>query len=289
MTVSVVIPTFNRGALIEKTLASALNQTFAPLEIIVIDDGSTDETPDWIEAHYGDKIQVLRQKNGGVARARNRGWRTARGEWIAFLDHDDEFQPQKLERLLEAARPEIGVIYGRWREILESGEEIGIFPLQPRAGEVFDWFLGWNCPLVSMSVPLVRRELLQKIGGFDPRCVPADDWDLWLRLSKITKFGFVDEITTDYSIHDGQQRLSEAKMFGAVRRVLRKHPRELARRPLLLWWILMMNPFLQSAPIYRDFKGGASFFPSLRRASRAHPLALLAPQWSAALVKRLLR
>jgi len=286
MTVSVVISTFNRGPRIQATLDSVLNQTAPLLEILVVDDGSTDETADWIEAHYGKVVRVVRQRNGGVARARNRGWREAKGEWIAFLDHDDLFHPDKLATLAPLLNGDAGVVVSRWREI-ENGQTIRESPIVSARRGAFDWLFGWNNPLVSMSVPLVRRASLESVGGFDPRHAPADDWDLWLRLAACqTPFAWSEAVTTDYLLHPGQQRRDEARMFRAVRRTLTRHPRALATRPLLLWWVLWSGAFVPSSPAYERFKRGES--EAVVGAIRAHPLALLSPQWVSAIGKRVL-
>jgi len=286
MTVSVVIPTFNRGPRIQATLDSVIAQTLAPLEIVVVDDGSTDGTSDWIEEHFGDAVRVVRQKNGGVARARNRGWREAKGEWIAFLDHDDLFHPDKLATLAPLLKGDAEVVVSRWREI-ENGQTIRESPIASAPVGAFAWLFGWNNPLVSMSVPLVRRSSLQSAGGFDPRCVPADDWDLWLRLAaRRARFVWSDAVTTDYILHPGQQRRDEARMFRAVRRTLNRHPRALATRPLLLWWLVSSGAFVPSSPAYERFKRGEA--GALVAALRAHPLSLLSPQWVSAIGRRVL-
>ena len=299
--ISVVIPTYNSGALLKQTLDSALNQTVAPGEIIVVDDGSTDSTPDWIKTHYGDRVRLIRQRNGGVAAARNAGWRAASGEWIAFLDHDDVWYADKLERLLSAATSSAmsncGVIYSRWREVDERGEPLPDAAQLTRqkwwmgaSGNVFDWLFGWHCPIVSMSVPLVRRELLERVGGFDAACVPCDDWDLWIRLARICEFAFVDEVTLDYRCYAAQQSRDERKALRAARRVVGKHRFALAVRPLLFWWWLWLGAFGASLPAYNAAKTARSrraFAGALLRAVRAHPLALGAPQWLALVGRRL--
>ncbi len=284
MTVSVVVPVWNRGPQVRSTLDSALGQTRAPLEVVVVDDGSTDGTPDWIELHYGERVRLIRGRNGGVARARNRGWREAKGEWIAFLDHDDEFHLDKLERLAPFLKGREGVVVSRWREI-EDGQTERESPIVA-PGDAFNWLFGWNNPLVSMSVPLVRRDWLEQLGGFDARCVPADDLDLWLRLARRTPFSFCNAVLTDYSLHAGQQRRNEAKMFRAMRRTLGKHPLALAQRPALLWWFAWSGAFVPSLPAYERFKSGETNV--WREALRAHPLSLASPQWLAALGKRVL-
>ena len=299
MTISVVIPTYNSGTQLKQTLDAALEQTCAPLEIIVVDDGSTDGTPAWIEAHYGEAVRVIRQSNGGVARARNAGWRAARGEWIAFLDHDDVWYPDKLEHLLRAATPACGVVYSRWREVDEDGEPLPDAEQLTRQswwrgarGRAFGWLMGWRCPLVSMSVPIVRRELLKRVGGFDPRCVPCDDWDLWLRLSRVTEFAFVDETLLDYRCHAAQQSRDELAALRGARRALGKHPFALAARPMLAWWWLWLGAFGASLEAYNAAKTARSrraFVTALGRAVRAHPLALLGPNWVNLAARRALR
>ncbi len=295
--ISVVIPTYNSGALLRQTLDSVLDQTVAPLEIIVVDDGSTDGTPDWIESNYGARVRLIRQRNGGVAAARNMGWRAARGGWVAFLDHDDVWHADKLERLLSAATPTTGVVYSRWREVDECGEPLpDAVQLTKQkwwrgaSGSIFGWLFGWRCPIISMSVPIVRRELLEQIGGFDSSCVPCDDWDLWLRLARVCPFGFVNEVTLEYRCYAAQQSRDEIKALRAARRVLGKHPFDLARRPLLFWWWLWLGAFGASLDAYNAAKRAGSrgaFASALARAVRAHPLALLAPQWLALIGWRL--
>ena len=283
MNVSVVIPVYNRGEAVGDTLDSVLRQTWMPLEILVVDDGSTDGSADWIEARYGEVVRVIRQANGGVARARNRGWREAQGEWIAFLDHDDQFRADKLEILKPFIEGESDVVVSRWREVRDE-KVVRISPvIGPR--NVFGWLFGWHNPIVSMSVPVVRRSVLEKVGGFNARAAPADDWDLWLRLALVASFSFCDDPTTDYHLHEGQQRLDEARMFRVVRRTLAKYPLQLARRPLLLWWLVWSGAFRVSIPAYEAFARGE--WGALRLALRAHPLALLSPQWVATLMKRI--
>ena len=301
MTISVVIPTYNSGVLLKQTLDSALNQTLAPDEIIVVDDGSTDGTPDWVRAHYGARVTVIEQRNGGVADARNAGWRASSGDWIAFLDHDDVWYPDKLERLLGAATPTgrsaAGVVYARWRAVDERGEPLPDAAQLTRQkwwrgarGTVFGWLFGWRCPIVSMSVPIVRRELLERIGGFDPACVPCDDWDLWLRLARVCQFEFADQTLVDYRCYAAQQSRDERGALRAARRALGKHRFALAARPLLFWWWLWLGAFGASLGAYNSAKNARCarvFASAVARALRAHPLALLAPQWLTLFARRL--
>ncbi len=248
MSISVVVPTYNRGPLVRSTLDSVLAQTLPPLEVIVVDDGSTDGTPDWIEAHYGTRVRVIRQDNGGVARARNLGLERACGEFIAFLDHDDLWLPSKLSLQLEAmqSNPRVGVVYSSWAAVDEAGAEMPpIIQWQrqwwwrPRDGNAYPWTLlphplGFvRNPIVSMSVPLIRTDLLRSVGGFDPRTVPSDDWDLWIRLSKICEFACVDQELVHYVHHDLQQHKHMEAAYASALIILRKYRVGWTRHPWL--------------------------------------------------------
>ena len=303
MSISVIIPTYNRGPAVQKTLDSILAQTLAPLEIIVVDDGSTDETPAWIEAHYGEAVRVIRQPNGGVARARNRGLELARGQYIAFCDHDDLWAPRKLELQAELLqrRPKVGVAYCLWRDVDEDSRELEADDwrrIKPKYGfpdgEVFDVLVRANF-IVSMSVPLVRTALLREIGGFDARTAPVDDWDLWLRLARKCEFAPVKTALVDYVHHPLQQSGDEEKMWRAANIVLSKHRRAVLKQPRTLWIVLSYGYFLRTLhPFYHRARAavGRGDWPEVRRQIARccwrYPLCLLVPQWLY-ILKRLVR
>lgn len=294
MSISVVVPTYNRGPQVAATLDSVLAQTLAPLEIIVVDDGSTDGTPDWMEAHYGDRIRVIRQENGGVAHARNRGLEVARGEYIAFLDHDDIWLPRKLEAQLEAARahPDAALIGCHWRDVTEAGE-VWVDEVwrtlyrnwQPASGWSYDWTCASPCPIPSMTLPLLSAEKLRAIGGFDPHCAPCDDWDLYLRLAHRFPFAWAPEPLALYVHHARQQSGNMATMHAAMRRVLRKQwPTILAhRRSLEFWWSFYW--FLATIPAYARAKAELvagrrkATWREIARVGARYPFALLSKQW----------
>jgi glycosyltransferase involved in cell wall biosynthesis len=292
--VSVIIPVYNRGRQIAATLDSVLQQTLSPLEVIVVDDGSVDESATWIEAHYGARVQVIRQPNGGVARARNRGLQQARGEFIAFLDHDDIWHPNKLERQLETlrARPECGVAYSLWQQIGVDGEAAPGHDLLMQdenwmlpEGRLFAGLLRHNF-LISMSVPLVRTALAREVGGFDPQTVPCDDYDFWLQLSRRTQFALVREVLVFYNHHENQQSRDQLKMWHGKRRAQLKHWRAISYRPKVLWFIVAYGYFLRTAePFYGRARGAIaqSNWPEAKRqivkCSLRHPLTLFTPQW----------
>lgn len=184
--VSVVIPTYNYAQFISQAIDSVLNQTFADYEIIVIDDGSSDRTLEILQA-YGNKICYVTQSNQGLAAARNRGIKLARGELIVFLDADDWFLPQMLEDAVAifTAQPELGIVVSGWQivdEIRQTTLEVKPWQSLPQL-DLTTWVV-WR-PLLP-SATLFRREWLDKVDGFDADIFPAEDIDCVL---KMTAFG----------------------------------------------------------------------------------------------------
>ncbi|MGQ9690926.1 MAG: glycosyltransferase family 2 protein [Thermoproteota archaeon] len=195
--VSVIIPTYNRANCVGDAIRSVLDQTYKDFEIIVVDDGSTDNTSE-VLAEFGDKIHVIRQENAGVSAARNAGIKAARGEWIAFLDSDDIWEPQKLEvqvRDLEA-HPE--VVAHEVDAIIElsSGGNINLFKLRGLSEEFKKHPLRErpliDVLIVQMFTPccLVRKEILDKVGYFDEDLSIHEDWNLLARVALEGPFFF---------------------------------------------------------------------------------------------------
>lgn len=191
--VSVIIPTYNRAALVPEAVASVLAQTYRDFELLVVDDGSTDGTQETLAA-YGGEIQVLRRPNRrGVSAARNRGISAAKGEWLAFLDSDDLWLPEKLARQLAfmAAHPRL--LLGQTEE---TWVRRGLRVNPPRThckegGRIFLRSLE-RC-LVSPSAVVLHRSLIEAHGGFDESLPAAEDYDLWLRLSWRYEVGLLPE------------------------------------------------------------------------------------------------
>jgi glycosyltransferase involved in cell wall biosynthesis len=191
--VSVIIPTYNRAAAVKEAVASVLAQTCRDFELLVVDDGSTDGTPAAL-ARFGGEIRVLRShRRRGVSAARNAGIAAAQGEWLAFLDSDDLWLPEKLERQMAfmEAHPQL---------LLSQTEETwvrrGLKVNPPRShrkegGRIFLRSLE-RC-LVSPSAAVLHRRLLEDHGGFDEELPAAEDYDLWLRLSWRHDVGLLPE------------------------------------------------------------------------------------------------
>lgn len=192
MNVSVIIPTHNRRALLERALASVLAQTQPPAEMIVIDDGSSDGTDTVVQARFPG-VRYVWQPNRGVASARNRGMQEAHGEWFAFLDSDDEWQPRKLERQRQALAGAPDLLLCHTDEIwMRRGRRVNPGRRHAKAGgRIFQHCL----PLcaISPSSALIHRRLIEEIGMFDERLPACEDYDLWLRICARHPVLYVDE------------------------------------------------------------------------------------------------
>ena len=180
--VSVIIPTYNRGWTIGEAVDSVLAQDYRDFELIVVDDGSTDNTPQVLDAYRG-AIKVFRQENKGVSAARNRGISEASGRFIAFLDSDDLWLPQKLSRQVEFFNTTPDALICQAEEVwIRSGVRVNPKKRHKKpSGMIFEPSLAL-C-LVSPSAVMIRRSLLEIVGNFDEALPACEDYDLWLRIS----------------------------------------------------------------------------------------------------------
>ncbi len=202
--VSVIIPTFNRGYCLEDSLRSVLAQSFADFELIVVDDGSTDDTAVLVGRFPAVKLIRL-EKNRGVSFARNRGVVAARGNYIAFLDSDDLWEPRKLAAQIKwmERRPDSQVVYTDeiW---IRNGTRVNPANKHRKySGDVFQYCL--PLCIVSPSSVLLRTKMLSNIGGFDESMRVCEDYDLWLRIAQRYPFHCIDEkLITKRGGHDDQ-------------------------------------------------------------------------------------
>ncbi|MBE9045903.1 glycosyltransferase [Pleurocapsales cyanobacterium LEGE 10410] len=219
-TVSVIIPTYNCDRYIVQAVESVLQQEDCHYETIIIDDGSTDSTEKVLEP-YGDRLRYIKQKNQGVAAARNHGIAVARANFIAFLDADDYFLPGKLARQAEILlkRPDLGIVHSGWQRVDQRGNKLlDVCPwLQIPELNLASW-LRWKPVLPSAM--MFRREWLQYAGGFDPRFPPAEDTNLVLKLAlKGCKTAWLRQITVCYRQHEASamhKGLPQARSLLAV-------------------------------------------------------------------------
>ncbi|HEY6510869.1 MAG TPA: glycosyltransferase [Burkholderiaceae bacterium] len=200
--VSVVVPAFNQSGYLAEALSSALAQTMPDLEVIVADDGSTDDTAAVCASFQDSRLHYVHQANDGTmgVGARNRAMLLARGDWIAPLDQDDLWAPQKLQRQLEAVgeRNGIGAVFCRVRFIGPAGEGQGEQAGPLPQGDVFHLLLSANRYYVSSG--MFRRDLLPRMG-VPHESVAIGDWYLWLSVARHTEVATVDDTLVDYRLH----------------------------------------------------------------------------------------
>lgn len=192
MTVSVVIPTYNRRAVVREAVRSACAQEGVPCEIIVVDDGSTDGSAAALQHEFGTRIRVLCTANHGVAAARNRGVAASTGELVAFLDSDDLWLPEKLaaQEAFFAAHPDAQIC--QTDEIwVRNGVRVNPCAQHRKpSGDIFEPSL--RLCLVSPSAVMLRRSLFERVGGFDTSLPACEDYDLWLRILRNTPVWLID-------------------------------------------------------------------------------------------------
>lgn len=234
--VSVILPTYNRARTLERAVRSVLAQTQPDLELLVVDDGSTDHTSQVLAGIHDPRLHVIRQDNRGPAAARNAGIAAARGDWLAFQDSDDEWLPHKLAAQLAAARnADIGFVLSGY-QVDHPGMARAIRPESAlrRGNPIPDLLDGW--PIITPTW-LVRRTLVQQLGGFDERLHCFEDWDLVFRLSDLTrmtaiagpvliKHGSTDSVCAD----PVRLRDATAWLLAHHGQRWRGHPWRLARR-----------------------------------------------------------
>ncbi len=200
--VSTIITSYNKGPYLGEAIESALIQDYTPHEILVIDDGLTDDTRQ-VAASFGDQIRYVYRPNGGQSSAENYGIRLARGQLIAFLDGDDRWRAGKLRKQVEIFRKnsETAVVYTRsWIFDHRTGSPpAGAWKQQPlRRGRILDYML--VCNFIPFSSSMARKECLIDAGMFDEAVAYGNDYDLWLRVARKYVFDFVDQVLMDYRI-----------------------------------------------------------------------------------------
>lgn len=198
--VSVIIPTYNRGDKILKSINSVLNQTYSDLELLVVDDGSVDETEAVMQTITDDRVRYIKlQKNSGASNARNVGVEYATGEWIAFEDSDDLWKEDKLEKQMDYGRmhPECAMIYCQYKMHIEG--KIALVPNRHWAGElegdIFPWLLVRNT--IGTPTMLMKKTCFQEVGGFDTTLRSLEDWEFAIRFAEKYLIGFVEEPLVD--------------------------------------------------------------------------------------------
>jgi glycosyltransferase involved in cell wall biosynthesis len=215
--VSVILPTWNRARFLAEAIDSVLAQTFGDLELLVVDDGSTDDTARLLAAVEDPRLRVIRQEHRGGSAALNAGLREARGEFIARIDSDDSWLPDMLEAEAAVldARPEIDVVYAQAEAMDPAGNVIPgqvrgrpeRFPGEPLRSMLYEDF---TCNIAILA----RRRCYARIGEYDESLSTSEDWDLWMRVARCCRFAYLDRVVARFRIHEGNTIGPGSPFFG---------------------------------------------------------------------------
>jgi glycosyltransferase involved in cell wall biosynthesis len=212
--VSVIIPAYNAAQYIGEAIESALAQTYKNQEIIVVDDGSNDNTVELISNKYGEKVTIIKQKNAGPSSARNRGIKEARGEYIAFLDADDIWLPNKISEQIELMEKylDVGMVFGNATTLKDGRKsELSHFEKEGLDEAYFgdriyykDAFKKlFNKNIIMTQTVMMRTSIIEKTGGFDTDFRFAEDFLLWLNIARVTKIAYQPQVVAFRRRHDG--------------------------------------------------------------------------------------
>jgi glycosyltransferase involved in cell wall biosynthesis len=194
--VSVIVPTYNREKYIKQAIDSILQQTFTDFELIVVDDGSTDQTAELVQQIPDDRIRYVYRENGGTSEAVNTGISHIRGEYFTKLDSDDLWEDTLLEDLVSSleSNPQVGAVYARAQYIDEAGNKLDRFRGWPMAfpENPFKSFLFYDTSVTITT--LIRRSAMDEVGIFDGSNICSEDWDYIIRVAKITKVIYLDKV-----------------------------------------------------------------------------------------------
>ncbi len=255
-TVSVIIPTYNYARFIGEAIESVLAQTYPIAEIIIIDDGSTDETED-VVAEFGEKVRYIKQENSSVSVARNNGAKNASGDFLAFLDADDAWLPEKIEKQIAKFREDeqIGLVHCGMREFdSETRETLRLHLEEGEEGWVADDLLLVDRPVIigRGGAIVVSREAFETVGGFDTEFLQpgSEDWDFCYRIARKYKVGFVPEILVDYRNHGGNYTKDAKVMEHSMKLYLEKAFKTNDKNILQLRRKSYGNLYMEIAAIY---------------------------------------
>jgi glycosyltransferase involved in cell wall biosynthesis len=221
--VSVIVPTYNTLAYLPVAIESILNQTFADFEIILVNDGSTDGTEEWVKTLTDPRIRYVYQDNQGLSAARNTGIQLASGQYIALLDADDAWEPTKLAQQVAYlnTNPEVGMVH-TWVSFMD-GEGLSTGRIWKTSAT------GWALPQllhrndVAVLSVLVRRDCFEKIGDFDTSLRSLEDWEMWLRLAVLYPIGIIQEPLAKYRQLPGSMSRNCEVMEASFKQVIEKH------------------------------------------------------------------
>ncbi len=281
--VSVVIPTYNRAHLLGDAAASVLTQTYANLELIIVDDGSRDATRDVCMdlASRDQRVHYIYQENKGPNAARNAGVYAAQGRFIAFLDSDDLWEPTKLAKQLEIAdiEADVALVYCDWAHLTEAGDiRAGVNPPDLGLSTVYESLLYGNTVHGSASAVLIRKECFDRVGLFDETLRYMEDWDMWLRVAQHFQLAKVHCVLVYIRQHNEQEQRNALGMASGYLKVIDKIsssiPTEYQHHlPRVRW-----HNQLLAAELYCAGSATVKCWRTLALAIKSWPAGLLSPR-----------
>jgi glycosyltransferase involved in cell wall biosynthesis len=213
MKVSVVIPAYNAARFLPRCLKSVFTQTLQPAEVIVVDDGSTDDSAE-IARKLG--ARVVSRPNGGLSAARNTGVQSSSSEWVALLDADDMWHPEKLQSQADCVQADTVLVYTGIRIFSDDGVRGTSLAMDPAEARKV---LRYRNPITPSSV-IARREALARNGGFREDVRACEDWEMWMRLQRIGSFAAVPGALTDYYVYPTSMSTDPKRMLDALEQIL---------------------------------------------------------------------
>ncbi|MGF1496384.1 MAG: glycosyltransferase family 2 protein [Elainellaceae cyanobacterium] len=200
--VSVVIPAYNAMPYLPQTVDSVLQQSFTDFEVLIVDDGSSDNTANWVAQITDPRVRLICQSNQGAGAARNTGVKNAQGDYIAFLDADDFWEPTKLAKQVQRLdqQPKVGLVH-TWITLANPDGSLSDRTMQTNGeGHIWNQVVVYN-PLKCGSTAMVRRQCFEELGYFDQSLKYSEDWDMWIRIARKYAFSVIHEPLTNYRIH----------------------------------------------------------------------------------------
>ncbi|MBN8766981.1 MAG: glycosyltransferase family 2 protein [Thiobacillus sp.] len=279
-TVSVIIPTYNREKFIGDAIKSVLDQTFQDFEIIVVDDGSTDGTAGVIKEFYSEKIRYIYQSNQGRSQARNHALNLAQGRYIAFLDSDDLYLPEKLGMQVDFMdkHPDYGMIYTSAYCVDENGNSLPHVYEAKASGWIYEDIAFFVPVTITLPTVMARREAFEAVGGFDENMERFEDTDMWRRISKKFRIGAMQTYTCLLRTHHENSLITQnpGKILAAIEYYVAKINREdvdvgwLVRRRGIAKLYVYYGGAMMSVPEWRN-----QGYLLLAKAVRSWPLVVM--------------
>ena len=221
--VSVIVPAYNAMTYLSKTIDSVLEQTFTDFEVIIVYDGSSDDIEKWVDTITDNRVRLIHQINQGASIARNNGIAHAKGDYIAFLDSDDLWEPTKLEKQVNCLdnNPDTGLVYSWISSIDANGNYRGKIYASHTEGSVWEKLIENNI-VRSCSAAIVRRECFEKLGVFDTSLKFAEDWEMWIRIASSYSFAVIKEPLVYYRHHSNNKSKNYIKKVDNFRIIIEK-------------------------------------------------------------------